>query len=87
MNNEQWYNKTLAHLKRLLSDIEELNDDRDPTPRLARDVFTTICIVLDIEADTDKSDELLGDMYDIVYRTVPELEYYEFEEYMLADIV
>lgn len=52
----------------------------------ARAIFTTICCVGDIEADTRECDEILSMLY---WRSVLEelIEYEEFENFMLELIV
>ena len=52
----------------------------------ARAIFTTICCIGDIEADTKECDEILSTLYlrsDLEYL----IEYEEFEDFMLELIV
>ena len=52
----------------------------------ARAIFTTICCIGDIEADTKECDEILSTLY---WRSVlgELIEYEEFEDFMLELIV
>lgn len=81
-----WYSMAHDQLMKLICDITDFNSDIDPTARQARAVFTTICITLHIEADTSKSDMLLGEMYEMLTNNVI-IDYSDFKTFMLADIV
>ena len=55
------------------------------TMNQARAIFTTICMLEDIEADTFLSDNMLLDLYSLLEHT--DFTQEEFENFMLEDIV
>ena len=52
----------------------------------ARSLFTAICMVEDLEADTNMTDLMLSDLYSLI-EDVTDYTQEEFENFMLEDIV
>lgn len=72
--------------KELLQDVDELEENGlDPTPRQARALFTAIIIASNSDVDTNYCDDLLGEFYEVIAKNG--IDYYEFEEFMLKDLV
>lgn len=57
------------------------------TPKQARAIFTTICLVGNIDADTAVCDNMLFELYNKAYIESIDINYDDFEEYMIELIV
>lgn len=81
--------KLIEYLKNFLIETEDWNDNN--IKEQARSIFTTICLVGNIDADTAECDLLLASLYDEYLVPFPELynsdEYEDFKSYMLELIV
>lgn len=57
------------------------------TPKQARAVFTTICLVKNIDADTGACDDMLLELYNKADMESIDISYEDFENYMVELIV
>lgn len=57
------------------------------TPKQARAIFTTICIVGNIDADTAVCDNMLLELYNKADMESIDISYEDFEDYMVELIV
>ena len=73
-------------LNYLINYMIQENCENKNVKEQARAIFTTICCVGNIEADTKECDEILSTLY---WRSTLEylIEYEEFEDFMLELIV
>lgn len=57
------------------------------TPKQARSIFTTICLIGNIDADTAACDNMLLELYNKADMESIDISYDDFEEYMVELIV
>lgn len=57
------------------------------TPKQARAIFTTICLVENIDADTSVFDNMLLELYNKADMESIDISYDDFEDYMVKLIV
>ena len=69
----------------LAKELTDLESSLDPTSRQVRALFTSICLLNDIEADTSACDNILSEVYSV--RKNKAIKYSDFEDFMLSDIV
>lgn len=77
--------------KQLFEDLEDFmiqNNWLDEyTSKQARAIFTTLCLVGNIDADTAACDNMLLELYNKADMESIDISYDEFEEYMIELIV
>lgn len=69
------------------ADKWDLREFSSPVMRQIKAIFTTICIMERIDADTDKSDDLVMLAWSIFRDKNVEFPYEEFYNFMVSDIV
>lgn len=74
----------VMYLKNLMT---QSNWDDEHTKDWARSIFTTICLCGNIDADTDRCDGMLRELYAAANIEDVDISYDEFENFMLAYIV
>lgn len=57
------------------------------TPKQARAIFTTICLIRNIDADTATCDNMLLELYNKADMESMDISYDDFEEFMIGLIV
>ena len=71
-----------------LKDFIESNEfDFDVIGEQARSIFTTICIVNNIDADTNICDYILMSLYEVLDKNEIDYSYESFEGFMIRNIV
>lgn len=72
------------YLEKFMIQSDWLNKN---VPEQARAIFTTICFVGNIDADTSKCDNLLLHLYNVACIEDCDVSYEEFESFMVGLIV
>ena len=76
--------KLFEYLKMLMV---QSNWEDEHTSDWARSIFTTLCLCDNLDADTSVCDKMLHELYDVADMEDVDVNYDEFENFMLAYIV
>lgn len=83
----QTYSDILDALEKSVNSATWVNGDYDIDAYQSRALFTALCIMFKIEADTAKCDGLISDLFYIVKEIGYSIEKNDFYNFMVADII
>lgn len=85
--NTQTYNEIYNALERCVNGATWVNGDYDNQAYQARALFTALCVMFNIEADTSKCDEIISDLFYVVKEFGYTMEADDFYNFMIEHIV
>ncbi len=83
----QTYEEMIDALERCVNGATWVNGDYDNHAYQARALFTALCVMFNIEADTSKCDEIISDLFYVVKEFGYTMEEDDFYNFMVSDII